>query len=655
MQNKEERTLKTAPEISIIIVGYSVYNDFSNTIISINNQTFKDFEVICIVPQDVQAEIRKNFPDINLVKPSDFSQLSKNSKIRNCLGKYLLFINSGDEIAPNTLFKLHNAATKHCCDLVMSKLDDSRYKLKTKFYKYDINNFQNLDTTIWGKLFKKEIFYENGISLQNIDNDEVFFWMFMPFVSNLYYIDEIFYTKNQDKCAAPISPNFVSQVYKIYHYLQKQHIYRLYRKTFLGYIASKINSCADSTTKKISILTISLFLPEAIRLLIYDFILEIRLLRAIHNLRENTVLWGASFFLQDFLQKYKIKNKYIKGIIDKNPNKIGTSIGGFKVLSPKELQNSNVKLVIMTIKNSSLVNYCRIKNSLAEFPEIKLHPNIFETDFMKNPAASAKIERTTPRKTLEQIEYHLADHCNLSCQGCSHFSPLAQKCFPDVQIFERDMKRLSDLSKGKLKRFFLLGGEPLLNPQIIDFIRISRQYFPDTRISILTNAVLLNSQKEEFWKACNNFNIIISITKYPVKLDFEQMEQIAANNNVELEYYNNTEVIKTSQRFPLDLTGKQNLKESFCCCSQANTCIFLSNGKLYTCPIAPNIVHFNKFFNKDIPLNKKDGIDIYKAKSIKEILTFLSRPIPFCKYCKVSERSFGHAWSISKKEISEWL
>lgn len=65
--------------------------------------------------------------------------------------------------------------------------------------------------------------------------------------------------------------------------------------------------------------------------------------------------------------------------------------------------------------------------------------------------------------------------------------------------------------------------------------------------------------------------------------------------------------------------------------------------------IAANIVHFNKFFDKNIPLVDKDGIDIYKAKSMKEILEFLSKPIPFCGYCKVNGRTFGHKWGISKK------
>ena len=32
------------------------------------------------------------------------------------------------------------------------------------------------------------------------------------------------------------------------------------------------------------------------------------------------------------------------------------------------------------------------------------------------------------------LEVHLAEHCNLNCKGCSHFSPLAEKEFIEEKI-----------------------------------------------------------------------------------------------------------------------------------------------------------------------------------------------------------------------------
>ena len=140
------------------------------------------------------------------------------------------------------------------------------------------------------------------------------------------------------------------------------------------------------------------------------------------------------------------------------------------------------------------------------------------------------------------------------------------------------------------------------------------------------------------------------------KKTIKKWEELAKQYDVEFEYFTSSaEIVKTSDHYPLDLSGKQNAKKCFKNCQLANHCIFLKNGKLYTCAIAPNIEHFNKFFGKNLALENKDGIDIYKAKSEKQILTFLAKPIPFCKYCNVQGRVFGkNQWGISKKSIEEW-
>ena len=44
--------------------------------------------------------------------------------------------------------------------------------------------------------------------------------------------------------------------------------------------------------------------------------------------------------------------------------------------------------------------------------------------------------------TLRYVEYHLVEHCNLSCQRCGHFSPLAKPGFSDPEAFARDLRQL---------------------------------------------------------------------------------------------------------------------------------------------------------------------------------------------------------------------
>jgi hypothetical protein len=52
---------------------------------------------------------------------------------------------------------------------------------------------------------------------------------------------------------------------------------------------------------------------------------------------------------------------------------------------------------------------------------------------------------------------------------------------------------------------------------------------------------------------------------------------------------------------------------------------------------------------------EKDYINIYKAKNINGILNFLYKPVPFCRYRRISDSEHGLAWDTSKGEISEWV
>lgn len=285
-----------------------------------------------------------------------------------------------------------------------------------------------------------------------------------------------------------------------------------------------------------------------------------------------------------------------------------------------------------------------------------------KSDQIKNEARCYKNQileamvRTTPKPYLTNFTVDITHHCNLNCRGCDHFSCIAEEKFYDLTQFEADIKRLSELTEGYVDRIGIMGGEPLLNLDVLRYLQITRENFPNTKIRLVTNGILLDRQDENFWLTLKELHIFVEYTKYPIKLDYDKLDELIKKYEVPIDVYGyNQKVIKTSYKIPLDLKGNQNVGTNFINCFHANFCISLENGKLYTCTVAPNIEHFNKYFKTEIPLTDKDGIDIYKAQNIDEILKFLAKPIPFCKYCNVNGRTFGHEWGVSKKEIEEWI
>ena len=253
------------------------------------------------------------------------------------------------------------------------------------------------------------------------------------------------------------------------------------------------------------------------------------------------------------------------------------------------------------------------------------------------------------------FDVHLAEHCNLNCAGCNHFSPLAEPEFADPAALDKDFARLAELFGGRISHVNLMGGEPLLHPDVGACLRITRRHFPQSAINVVTNGLLVSGREEGFWQACRENKIAILVSRYPIKLDVGQMSALAEKNSVELRFSGKTpQETRNFRRVPLDLSGRQDKDLSFVMCNRANACIALSKGRLFACQTAAFIEHFNKFFQTDLALEPDDCLDIHKARSAEEILRFLARPMPFCRFCDLRNKRDGLGWQVSRKSLAEW-
>lgn len=261
------------------------------------------------------------------------------------------------------------------------------------------------------------------------------------------------------------------------------------------------------------------------------------------------------------------------------------------------------------------------------------------------------------KRDVMQIHIPVVEHCNLRCKGCTAFSPLAEEEFLDYEQYCRDMKRLAELTGHNLTEVTYTGGEPLLHPMLGEMFKLARRLYPKAEISFLTNGVLIPAQKEEFWKICVDCDVKVRISRYPIKLNDKKINEIAEKWGVDFGWVGGKDIpTKKMWKYPIDLTGKVSLRNSFKICSQINYCIRMKNGKIYPCNTTACIGHFNKYFGLDLKLIPgKDYLDLYEVKNVQELFTFLVTPPPFCRYCNRAGVTFGYDWEISKKDMSEWV
>ena len=259
------------------------------------------------------------------------------------------------------------------------------------------------------------------------------------------------------------------------------------------------------------------------------------------------------------------------------------------------------------------------------------------------------------KQKMLRFEIHLAEHCNLNCKACNNFSPIAEHELVDVEEFRNDFMRLGELFNHKCERIYLLGGEPLLHPEINTLMAIARENFSEGYICVFSNGILLPKMNDTFWETCRDNHISIIVTPYPINIDVNRIKELAQKFGVDFkwawgrkEHSSDVFIIR-----PINPAGDSNAKVNFGTCGRALDCVTLSHGRLFTCSLVPNYKHFNKKFGLDLKTTEADYINIYDDVTANEILTRLAEPIPACRYCNLDGRIIH--WGISKKEISEWV
>jgi len=198
-----------------------------------------------------------------------------------------------------------------------------------------------------------------------------------------------------------------------------------------------------------------------------------------------------------------------------------------------------------------------------------------------------------------------------------------------------------------------MGGEPLLHPEIAELHRLARVAMPEIKITLQTNGILLTRMTEKFWNSCSDNDILVRVTRYPVKLDVDKIKRLAQQFNVNLQFHPE-EAIKSFNLYPLNIEGQSDAEENHTNCKMKLRYVLIKNDRLFPCPIAGNAEHFNIAFNHQLGCCEQDSISLVDVNSFEEYAHFAYQPLAFCKHCLPTQYRQNIGWAHSKKDISEW-
>lgn len=277
------------------------------------------------------------------------------------------------------------------------------------------------------------------------------------------------------------------------------------------------------------------------------------------------------------------------------------------------------------------------------------------------------------------LEYYVTYHCNIKCDNCLVGSPFIEPRYSDLDSYKRDVTNLSKyMSIGTMR---LLGGEPTLNPDIVEYLKFAKTSGFAISTSVVTNGTTLFSMSDDFWEWCD----VINLSVYPVTgIKYEKILDFLDNKGVKYTITNKPLTSKLIQNSPKEKTAgvksinldwgnefrvldqyeehdeltAQAVYES---CPMHQWCHTFKNGNYYRCGFS---IHRNMYYDSigvplDYDLRETDKIPIddnfienyHIHENSKSIM------INACRFCK----GFGDAVTpvnapyrqLSAEEITE--
>ena len=249
----------------------------------------------------------------------------------------------------------------------------------------------------------------------------------------------------------------------------------------------------------------------------------------------------------------------------------------------------------------------------------------------------------------EGLEINAVLHCNMSCKSCAHLSPLFKKKNIDLDMVGHDLEILSHSYHASYVK--IMGGEPLLNPNLVELIKSVTSTGIADEILLTTNGTLLHNAPEELWDVIDSLELSLYPSRLPDQEKIESFKSKAALHKVKLliNYYENFRISYSENRNE-DISLVQDVYDT-CKLAHFWHSHTVIDGWFYRCPQSIFIPQQEVAggWNSEI-----DGIRISSEPGFAESLfKFLTRSQPL-KACENCLGSVGKSHSHKELRRTEW-
>jgi hypothetical protein len=233
-------------------------------------------------------------------------------------------------------------------------------------------------------------------------------------------------------------------------------------------------------------------------------------------------------------------------------------------------------------------------------------------------------------------------------------SPLVGEKFLSVGDVQAFVGRMSQFLVADVVK--IMGGEPLLHPELPTMLRVLRESGIGERVRLFTNGLLLPSMPEAFWEALDELTIS-NYTSAPVKPAVLAMVRGRAKRH---DFVLNVKPVDEftqvlSPRFERDGERTQRTFER---CWLRHRCLVVRDHRFYMCTraaYADDFLHRVAHEPPPEPLDRsRDGIAIDTLDLAAALETYLNRdePLGACRYCFGGDGAAEPHYQLTKSEVA---
>ena len=285
---------------------------------------------------------------------------------------------------------------------------------------------------------------------------------------------------------------------------------------------------------------------------------------------------------------------------------------------------------------------------------------------------------------LDFAEFYITHHCNIDCKNCNRFNNYNFKGHIDWRVSENEYEQWA--KKFQIRNIGILGGEPLMHPEVTVWIKKIRSWWPDAGLVITTNGLLLN-KVVGLYDVVNKEKCTIEICVHNYDWIEKQLEDLKEFFSGDFELYDDpddscfftktatdsngvTVMVKkfnamhqstlSLSRHQLKLHNSNPIKSHEIC--DMKGCHTFIDGKIYKCPMPPLLSKFSEQYMIDMNEEEIEIIKNFSGFSANDAInnddnffSYLTSPIDHCRFCPETYQYEDIQSSVGKTKIPIYL